>query len=57
MNSNVDLKNFGKKEDVMISEKHIIKVNKEITPIHYTKRAEPVLQVGTDYYVFVPKKN
>lgn len=35
----------------MTSEKNIIKVDKEITPIHYTKRKEPVLQVGADYYV------
>jgi len=35
----------------MISEKHIIKVEKEITPIHYSKRTEPVLQIGADYYV------
>ena len=35
----------------MTSEKHIIKVDKEITPIHYTKRTEPELIVGADYYV------
>jgi hypothetical protein len=35
----------------MITEKHIIKVDKEITPIHYTQRAEPELKVGEDYYV------
>ena len=35
----------------MISDKHIIKVDKEITPIHYSKRKEPELQVGKDYYV------
>jgi hypothetical protein len=47
-------RNFGKfieKEGVMIREKHILKVDKEITPVHYTKRKEPVLQVGADYYV------
>ena len=35
----------------MISDKHIIKVDKKITPVHYSKRTEPVLQVGADYYV------
>ena len=35
----------------MISEKHIIKVDQEITPLHYSKRTEPELQVGADYYV------
>lgn len=35
----------------MTNEKHIIKVDKAITPIHYSKRAEPVLEVGADYYV------
>lgn len=35
----------------MESEKHIIRVDKQITPIHYSKRKEPVLQVGADYYV------
>jgi len=35
----------------MTSERHIIKVDKEITPIHYTKRTEPELQIGADYYV------
>jgi hypothetical protein len=35
----------------MTSEKHIIKVDKEITPLHYSKRSEPELQVGADYYV------
>jgi hypothetical protein len=35
----------------MISEKHIIRVDKKITPIHYTKRTEPALKVGADYYV------
>ena len=35
----------------MISEKHIIKVDQEITPIHYTKRTEPELKIGADYYV------
>jgi hypothetical protein len=35
----------------MTSEKHVIKVDKEITPIHYTKRTEPELKVGSDYYV------
>jgi hypothetical protein len=35
----------------MIGEKHLIKVDDKITPIHYTKRKEPVLKVGADYYV------
>ena len=35
----------------MISEKHIVKVDKEITAVHYSKRTEPALAVGTDYYV------
>jgi hypothetical protein len=35
----------------MISEKHIIKVDKEIIPVHYTKRTEPKLEIGADYYV------
>jgi hypothetical protein len=35
----------------MISDKHIIKVDKKITPVHYSKRTEPVLEVGADYYV------
>ena len=35
----------------MTGEKHIIKVDQEITPVDYTKRTEPVLQVGQDYYV------
>jgi len=35
----------------MISDKHIIKVDQKITPVHYSKRTEPVLQVGADYYV------
>ena len=36
---------------MVAGEKHIIKVDKEITPIHYTKRKEPVLKVGGDYFV------
>jgi hypothetical protein len=54
MSSSFNLRNFGKfieKEGDMINEKHIIKVDKEITPVHYTKRKEPVLEVGADYYV------
>ena len=46
--------NFGKfilKTRVMTSERNVIKVDKEITPIHYTKRTEPELIVGGDYYV------
>jgi hypothetical protein len=35
----------------MVGEKHIIKVDKEITPVHYTIRTEPQLQAGADYYV------
>ena len=35
----------------MISDKHLIRVDKKITPIHYTKRREPILKVGEDYYV------
>ena len=35
----------------MISERHIIRVDQEITPIHYTKRTEPELKIGADYYV------
>ena len=35
----------------MITEKHIIKVDKDITPIHYTKRTEPELKIGEDYWV------
>ena len=35
----------------MISEKHLIKVDEKITPVHYTKRTEPSLKVGADYYV------
>lgn len=35
----------------MVDEKHIIKVDKAIIPLHYSKRTEPVLQVGADYYV------
>jgi hypothetical protein len=35
----------------MTSERHVIKVDKEITPIHYTKRTEPELTVGGDYFV------
>lgn len=35
----------------MTSEKHIIKVDPSITPIHYTQRTEPELKVGEDYYV------
>ena len=35
----------------MISDKHIIKVDQKITPVHYSKRTEPSLQVGADYYV------
>lgn len=35
----------------MNGEKHIIRVGPEITPIDYTKRTAPVLQVGEDYYV------
>ena len=36
---------------MMAGEKHIIKVDKEITPVHYTKRKEPTLKPGADYYV------
>ena len=35
----------------MISDKNVIKVEKEITPVHYSKRTEPVLEIGADYYV------
>ena len=35
----------------MVGEKHIIKVDEKITPIHYSKRTEPELQVGANYYV------
>ena len=35
----------------MTSDKHIIKVDKGITPIHYTNRKEPKLEIGGDYYV------
>ena len=35
----------------MIRERQIIKVDAAITPIHYTKRTEPVLTAGADYYV------
>jgi hypothetical protein len=35
----------------MVGEKHIVKVDKDITPIHYTKRTEPELKAGEDYYV------
>ena len=35
----------------MSSERHVIKVDKEITPIHYTKRTEPELKIGADYFV------
>jgi hypothetical protein len=35
----------------MTSERHIIRVDKAITPIHYTKRTEPELITGADYYV------
>ena len=35
----------------MISERQIIRVDKEVTPIHYTKRTEPELKIGADYYV------
>jgi hypothetical protein len=35
----------------MTSERHVIKVDKEITPIHYTKRTEPELKIGADYFV------
>lgn len=36
---------------MIAGEKHIIKVDKGITPVHYTKRKEPVLKVGETYYV------
>jgi hypothetical protein len=39
------------KIDVMVGEKHLIKVDDKITPVHYTKRKEPELKVGADYYV------
>jgi hypothetical protein len=35
----------------MIIDKNVIKVEKEITPLHYTKRTEPELKIGADYYV------
>jgi hypothetical protein len=35
----------------MPSSKHLIKVDKHISPVHYTKRTEPVLIVGQEYYV------
>lgn len=35
----------------MISEKQIIKVDKAIAPLHYSKRTEPKLQVGAEYFV------
>ena len=35
----------------MISEKHLIRVDKTIAPVHYTRRKEPDLRVGADYYV------
>ena len=35
----------------MISEKHLIRVDKKIAPVHYTQRKEPMLRVGDDYYV------
>ena len=35
----------------MLSEKHAIKIDKDITPIPVTKRKEPPLNVGADYYV------
>lgn len=35
----------------MVSERHLIKVDEKITPIHYAKRTEPILNVGEEYYV------
>ena len=35
----------------MANEKHLIKVDEKIIPIHYTKRREPPLKPGQDYYV------
>ena len=35
----------------MIAEKHLIKVDEMVVPIHYTKRTDPPLKVGGDYYV------
>lgn len=47
----IELRKFIQKTRCMTSERHIIKVDIEITPIHYTKRTEPVLTPGADYYV------
>ena len=35
----------------MVSDKNVIKVEKEIIPLHYSKRTEPILKIGEDYYV------
>ncbi len=35
----------------MLSDRHIIKVDKEVTSIPYTNRKEPKLEIGGDYYV------
>ena len=35
----------------MLSDKHAITVDKNITPIPFTKRTAPALNVGADYYV------
>jgi hypothetical protein len=35
----------------MLSGRHLIKVNEQINPVHYTKRTEPALTIGHEYYV------
>ena len=35
----------------MVSTRHLIKVDEQINPVHYTKRTEPVLTIGEEYYV------
>jgi len=35
----------------MLTEKHAIRVDKNITPVHFSKRTEPALTVGAEYYV------
>jgi hypothetical protein len=39
------------KQCAMPSARHLIKVDKQISPVHYTKRIESALTVGQEYYV------
>jgi len=35
----------------MATARHLIKVSEQISPVHYTKRMEPALTIGQEYYV------